>query len=142
MSRKKQSGVRKVKGFRELAKLSVFSVADVESLTENVHTARSMLARLMDKGYVRKIRNNMYSAVNPSTDSVVASKYQIACAINDSAYLTQLSSTDSPTRSIMRCMWHLNPDLKTLTSRISPTGGWPQGSTEGLSNLDIRRESG
>ncbi len=85
---KKQSEVGKVKGFRELAKLSVFSVADVEALTGNVHTARSMLARLMDKGYVRKIRNNMYSAVNPATEGVVASKYQIACAINDSAYLT------------------------------------------------------
>lgn len=81
-------GVRKMKGFSELAKLSVFSVADVEDLTENVHTARSMLARLMAKGYVRKIRNNMYSAVNPSTDGVVASKYQIACAINDWAFLT------------------------------------------------------
>ncbi|NMA93013.1 MAG: transcriptional regulator [Firmicutes bacterium] len=77
-----------MKGFSELAKLSIFSVADVEALTGNVHTARSMLARLMDKGYVQKIRNNMYSTVNPSTDSIVASKYQIACAINNFAYLT------------------------------------------------------
>lgn len=77
-----------MKGFSELAKLTVFSVADVEAMAGNVHTARSMLARLMDKGFVRKIRSNMYSAVNQSTDGVVASKYQIACAINDSAYLT------------------------------------------------------
>ena len=78
----------KVKGFSELAKLSVFSVDDVEAISGNVHTARSMLARLVDKGFVRKIRNNMYSVVNLSTDGVVASRYQIACAINDSAYLT------------------------------------------------------
>lgn len=77
-----------MKGYSELAKLIVFSVADVENLTGNIHTARSMLARLMDKGYVRKIRSNMYTTVNPATGGVVASKYQIACAINDTSYLT------------------------------------------------------
>lgn len=87
-STQEKDGMRKVKGFRDLAKLSVLLM---ETLTGNVHTARSMLARLMDKGYVRKICNKIYSAVNPSTDSVVVSKYQIACAINDSTQSSRLA---------------------------------------------------
>lgn len=71
-----------------MARLGVFSVADVDALTGNVHTARSMLARLVNKDLVRKIRSNMYTAVNPATGGVVASKHQIACAVNSTAYLT------------------------------------------------------
>ena len=41
----------------------------------------------MGKGLILKIRRNLYSAVNLLTNEVIASKYQIACAISDTAYL-------------------------------------------------------
>ncbi len=75
-------------GYNELAKISVFTVSDVVKLTNNVKTAYSLLDRLMKKGFVKKIRNNIYSCVNVATGQVIASRYQIACAVNSTAYLS------------------------------------------------------
>jgi len=75
-------------GYNELAKLSVFTIADIVKLTNNMKTAYSLLDRLMKKGLVKKIRNNIYSCVNAATGQVIASRYQIACAVNFSAYLS------------------------------------------------------
>lgn len=79
-------------GYQELAKLIVFSISDVEKLTENRKTAYSLIYRLMNKGLVKKIRNNMYSCVNPITGEVIADKFQIACASSDSAYISHYSA--------------------------------------------------
>lgn len=79
-------------GYKELAKLGVFSPADVIQFTGNKNTSYSLLNRLMKNGMVRKIRQNMYSCVNPTSGQVFSSKYQIACAVNDSAYLSHHSA--------------------------------------------------
>ncbi len=75
-------------GYDELVKLRVFGLSDIQALTGNEKTANSMLSRLIGKGLVRKIRRNMYSCVNPATGELVASRYQIACAVSSSAYLS------------------------------------------------------
>lgn len=75
-------------GYNKLAKLSAFSLSDVEKITENIKTAYSLLYRLMENGLVKKIKNNVYSCVNPATGEVIASKYQIACACSNSAYIS------------------------------------------------------
>lgn len=74
--------------YNKLAKLRVFSLDDVEKITNNKKTAYSLVDRLMKKDMVKKIRNNIYSCVNPATGQVFASKYQIACAVNNSAYIS------------------------------------------------------
>ena len=78
--------------FNKLAKLSVFTIKDVDKLTNNVKTAYSLLYRLMKKGQVKKIRQNIYSCVNPATGQVVASPYQIACAVTNTAYISHHSA--------------------------------------------------
>lgn len=81
-----------VKIFTELAKRPIFCINDVKVFTGNEKTAYSWLDRLMKKGLVKKIRKNMYSVVNPTTGQIVASKYQIACAITDTAYISHHSA--------------------------------------------------
>lgn len=78
----------KLTGYNELAKLSVFSLDDVVKLTNNKKTGYSLLGRLMKKGLVKKIRKNVYSCVNPATGQVIASRYQIACAVTPTAYIS------------------------------------------------------
>lgn len=78
--------------FTELAKYPVFTIDDVKKLTENEKTAYSQLNRLMKKDLVKKIRKNIYSAVNPTTGQMVATRYQIACAITDTAYISHHSA--------------------------------------------------
>lgn len=77
-----------MKGYRELAKLYVFSMTDVEDLTGNKKTASSLVSRLIKQDLVRKIKKNMYSCINVATEEVFASKYQIACASSETAYLS------------------------------------------------------
>ncbi len=84
--------MRKVNVYTELAKYPVFSIEDAKKLTGNEKTAYSQLDRLMKKGLVKKIRKKIYSAVNPTTGQMVATRYQIACAITDTAYISHHSA--------------------------------------------------
>lgn len=78
--------------FTELAKYPVFTIDDVKKLVGNYKTAYSQLGRLMKKNLVKKIRKNIYSVVNPTTGQLVATRYQIACAITDTAYISHHSA--------------------------------------------------
>jgi len=78
--------------FTELAKYPVFTIDDVKKLVGNEKTAYSQLDRLMKKGLVQKIRKTIYSAVNPTTGQIVGTRYQIACAITDTAYISHHSA--------------------------------------------------
>lgn len=75
-----------------MAKYPVFTIEDLKKLTSNEKTAYSQLNRLMKKGLVRKIRKNIYSVANLSTGQIVANRYQIACAITSSAYISHHSA--------------------------------------------------
>ena len=46
----------------------------------------------MKRNLVKKIRKNIYSVVNPTTGQLVATRYQIACAITDTAYISHHSA--------------------------------------------------
>lgn len=78
--------------FNELAKYPVFSIREVEQLSGNLKTAYSQLSRLMKHNMVKKIRKNIYSVVNPVTGQMVATRYQIACAITETAYISHHSA--------------------------------------------------
>lgn len=78
--------------YNQLAKYPVFTINEVEKLTGNSKTAYSQLDRLMKKGLIKKVRKNIYSAVNPVTSQIVATRYQIACAITDTAYISHHSA--------------------------------------------------
>ena len=78
--------------YTEMAKYPVFSIGDVNTLTNNEKTSYSQLNRLMKKGLIKKVRNNIYSVVNPTTGLIVATRYQVACAITNTAYLSHRSA--------------------------------------------------
>lgn len=78
--------------YTQLAKCPIFTIYDVKKLTGNEKTAYSQLNRLMKKNLVKKIRKNIYSAVNPTTGQLVASRYQIACAVTPTAYISHHSA--------------------------------------------------
>jgi predicted transcriptional regulator of viral defense system len=79
-------------GYADLAKLNTFTMDDVCNLVGSEKTASSLVRRLSKKGLVRRIRNNLYTCVNVADGQPVASKYHIACAINDTAYLSHHSA--------------------------------------------------
>ena len=78
--------------FTELAKHPVFTINDVKKFSNNEKTAYTQLDRLMKKKMVKKIRRNIYSVVNPTTGQLVGTRYQIACAITDTSYISHHSA--------------------------------------------------
>lgn len=81
-----------MKVYREMAKHPVFSIEDVKKISGNTKTAYSQLRSMIKKGLVRKIRSNAYSVVNPASGQIMANRYQIACSINEDAYISHHSA--------------------------------------------------
>lgn len=84
--------VENMDAYSQLAKVPIFSISEVEKITGNSHSAYSLMSRLMKKDLVRKIRKNIYTAINPVTGDIVASPFQIACGITETAYISHHSA--------------------------------------------------
>lgn len=80
--------------FTYLSKLIIFSTKDVIEYKENKSTAYSLLQRLQKDNKIKKIRNNLYSCVNPATDSIYASKYQIGSSISETSFISHTSALE------------------------------------------------
>lgn len=72
----------------ELLKTPVFSIDDVNKFYNNINSARSAIKRLMKENMVAKIRNNRYTCISGETGQLVANRFQIACSITPTAYIS------------------------------------------------------
>ena len=72
----------------ELLKKPVLTMEDVNQHYNNIHSARSAVGRLMREGLLVKIRNNMYTCINGETGSPLANRFQIACRITPTSYVS------------------------------------------------------
>ncbi len=72
----------------QLLNKPVFTVNDVNIYYDNVNSARSAIYRLIKANMVKKIRNNLYTCVIGTNGEVNANRFQIACGINDTAYIS------------------------------------------------------
>ena len=72
----------------KLLQKPVFTAGYVNQYYENVESTRSALKRLMNQKMIMKIRNNLYTCVSGETGAPVASRFQIACMITESAYIS------------------------------------------------------
>lgn len=72
----------------------LFRLSDVEEITGNVNTAKSLLQNYKKAGYITSIRRNLYASLELSTGAVQANRFEIACAINDSSYLSHHSALE------------------------------------------------
>lgn len=74
--------------YYELLGHPVFTVEDVAKYYDNINSARSAIKRLLAQELIVKIRNNLYTCISGETGSPVASRYQIACAVTSTAYIS------------------------------------------------------
>lgn len=72
----------------DLLKCPVFTIEDVNQYYNKIESARSAVKRLMRKGLVIKIRNNLYTCISGETDAPLASRYQIASVITPTSYIS------------------------------------------------------
>ncbi|MCH4891310.1 transcriptional regulator [Acidaminobacter sp. JC074] len=76
-----------MKEYERLAKKITFSLGDVTAITGNESTSTSLISRWLKKNYVVRIRKDLYTCIDLTTGDVIANKYQIATAINDSSFV-------------------------------------------------------
>ncbi len=81
-----------MKIYEKLSKYSTFSSKDVTDITGNKHTTSSTISRLLAKKYIVRIRKDLYSCIDLTVGDVIANKYQIASAVNDSSYVSNHSA--------------------------------------------------
>ncbi len=71
-----------------MAKKPVFSIKDVDLYYGNMESSRSAVKRLLANMKVMKIRNDLYTCVDPATGGPIANRFQIASSITDSSYVS------------------------------------------------------
>lgn len=81
-----------MKYYDDLLLLGCFSRSDVESLTENKKTADSIIREYLLKGYIERVRHDLYAVISFETKQPILSQYQIGCCIFPDACLSHHSA--------------------------------------------------
>ena len=77
-----------MKYYERLLEMGCFTREQVCALTDNYDTAGTLLKNYVKKGYVQKVKRNLYVAINLADHQPVVSKYRIAGMITKSAYVS------------------------------------------------------
>lgn len=72
----------------ELMKEPVFTADYLNQYYDNIESARSALKRLMKQNLIAKIRKNLYTCISGETGAPIANRFQIACMITKSSYIS------------------------------------------------------
>ena len=72
----------------ELLQYPVFSMKEVNALYPSERTTRVALGKLLKEGMALKIRNGLYTCMSGENGGPVANRFQIACAITLSSYVS------------------------------------------------------
>ena len=83
-----------MKHYDKLLRMGCFTLEDLSSYIPNTNTALSILRDYAMKGYVQRIKRNLYVALDLVSGEPVANRYQIASKITDSSYVSYHSAFD------------------------------------------------
>lgn len=81
-----------MKYYKELAELGCFSYSDLIKLTGNGNTAHSLASAYLKKGYIERIRRDLYAAVSMETGQPIPTRYQIASNLAEDACVSHHSA--------------------------------------------------
>lgn len=81
-----------MKYYENFLKLEVFNLEDAKKVVGNIDNAKVILNSYIKKGIVKRVRRNLYCAVNLESREALADRYLIGSKINESAYLTHHSA--------------------------------------------------
>ena len=83
-----------MKYLKELQAKKVFTLYDVEELTKNENTAKSLLQSYKNAGYICSVRKNLYAALDLASGATIATRYEIATGVSSSAYVSHHSALE------------------------------------------------
>ena len=84
--------VIKMKYLSKLSKLKVFNYNDFMHIVGNDNLATTTLQNYLNKGYIKRIRRNLYSTVSLESDECLADKFLIGSNITETSFISHHSA--------------------------------------------------
>jgi predicted transcriptional regulator of viral defense system len=81
-----------MKHYKKLVDMRCFTSADVEAITGNQDTARSVLYSYQKRGLIQSVRRGLYVAISFETEMPVPNRYIIGAKVADGAYISHHSA--------------------------------------------------
>jgi predicted transcriptional regulator of viral defense system len=83
-----------MKYYEDFLKLEVFNLDDAQKVVGSIENAKVILNSYVKKGLIKRVRRNLYCAINLENREAVADRYLVASKINNNAYLTYHSAIE------------------------------------------------
>jgi predicted transcriptional regulator of viral defense system len=83
-----------MKYYDQLLRLGVFTFEDIKKLTGSQKAASYIATAYSKKGYIKKIKRNLYAAISLDTNDVVANRFKIGCSVTSDAYISHHSALE------------------------------------------------
>lgn len=81
-----------MKYYSYLAELGIFTINDFVKIAGNKYNAEKAINNMLKKGEIRRIKRNLYTAVNASTKEDFSNKYVIASNITNFSFVSYHSA--------------------------------------------------
>lgn len=81
-----------MKYYSELAQLGIFTIDDLVKISGSKFNAEKAISSMMKNGEIRRIKRNLYTAVNASTKEDFSNKYIIASNITKTSFVSYHSA--------------------------------------------------
>ncbi len=81
-----------MKYLNELTKSKVFSRNDFATMVNDDNLAKMILQNYLEKGYMKRIKHNLYDIVSFETNECIADKFLIASSITDTSFVSHHSA--------------------------------------------------
>lgn len=81
-----------MKYLKELTKRKIFNYKDFIAIVGGNNLARNTLQNYLEKGYIKRIKHNLYGVVSLETSECIADKFLIASNITDTSFVSHHSA--------------------------------------------------
>ncbi len=78
--------------YKELAALRCFTHKDMVQLTGSENAAAWQIRRYLQKGYIERVRRDLYAVISMETGQAIPNRYQIASRVTDDACVSHHSA--------------------------------------------------
>lgn len=83
-----------MKNYKEMLNLKVFNMQDINNLTHNERTSKSIIQRMLKNGYIKRIKYNLYAVCDLEYGCVIPDQYIIGSKIQDDSFISYHSAFD------------------------------------------------
>ena len=83
-----------MKNYKEILSLKVFNIQDVNNLTHNINSSKSIIQRMLKNKYIQRVKHNLYAVCDLEYKNVIADQYMISSKIQNDSFVSYHSAFD------------------------------------------------